>query len=282
MPRRSVPEKAVVRYEAPALEKGLDIVELLAERPDGLSQIEIARALDRTVGEIFRMLMALVRRGYIAIQPASDRYILTLKLFELAHKNAPLDRLPKEAVPFMHALAAEIGQSCHLAVVEDGHGVVIAQADSPGPIGFAVRVGTVINLLTSASGRVLLAFSPPERRERLTEAARSAPGFAARHAAGVPHLARIRGRGFEEMESARIRGIHDISFPILDHQGAAIAALTVPFIERVDDPGKGAMDAARATIGRIAGELTAALGGRAANAAAPPLTPRAAAKRKAT
>ena len=72
------------RYRAPALDKGLDILELLAAEEEGLSQAEIAKALGRTPNEHYRMLERLVRRGYV-FRNASDRYELTLKLFGLAH-----------------------------------------------------------------------------------------------------------------------------------------------------------------------------------------------------
>ena len=59
------------RYRAPALDKGLDILELLAGEEEGLSQAEIAKALGRTPNEQYRMLERLVRRGYVA-RNASD------------------------------------------------------------------------------------------------------------------------------------------------------------------------------------------------------------------
>ena len=73
------------RYAAPALEKGLDVIELLARETDGLTLNEVARLLDRTSSELFRMVNALCRRGYIGQH--DDRYVLTLKLFELARCN---------------------------------------------------------------------------------------------------------------------------------------------------------------------------------------------------
>jgi len=63
------------RYSAPALEKGLDVIELLAAEQHGLSLQEIARALERTATEIFRMLDVLVRRGYLA-RRADGTYLL--------------------------------------------------------------------------------------------------------------------------------------------------------------------------------------------------------------
>lgn len=219
------------RYPVPALEKGLDILELLSQHAGGLTQAEIAKTLGRSVGEIFRMLNCLVQRHYVAIRRPGDQYVLTLKMFELSHAHPPMRRLLTAALPVMHELSARIHQSCHLAVVEQTRGVILAQVDAPGEMGFAVRAGTPVNLLTTASGRVLLAFMPPEERQRLAtlleEAERDQPQALSR----VEHA---RQRGFEEMESTRIRGVHDFSFPVLDHRGHAVAAMTVPHIERVD------------------------------------------------
>ncbi|MEK6211749.1 MAG: helix-turn-helix domain-containing protein [Pseudomonadota bacterium] len=86
------------RYSAPALEKGLDMLELLAAEPQGRNLQEIARRLERTPNELFRMLDVLVRRGYLARQPDSA-YVLTLRLFELAHRHPGVDRLLDCAMP---------------------------------------------------------------------------------------------------------------------------------------------------------------------------------------
>jgi DNA-binding IclR family transcriptional regulator len=247
------------RYSAPALEKGLDILELLAERPDGLSQSEIARALERSVGEIFRMLAGLVDRGYLAIQRPSDRYVLTLKLFQLAHRHAPLQHLIADALPQMRELAVRVHQSCHLTVVESGHGVVVAQTNAPGEIGFAVRVGSVVDLVSTASGRVLLAFQPPAERERILS---HEPGSRERRASLTKceeTLEAVRARGYEDMESTRIRGVHDLSFPVLDPRGCAVAAMTMPFIERLDVQDV-SLAAAREALCKAARRLSASLG----------------------
>lgn len=271
MPDRTAPSASPSRYRAPALEKGLDILELLANRPDGLSQSEIARQLNRSVGEIFRMLNCLVERGYVSIQRPSDRYVLTLKLFELAHRHPPMDRLLAEALPLMKELVQQVHQSCHLTVIEAGHGVVVAQVDSPGHIGFSVRVGSVMPLLSTASGRVLLAFQSVDDRERVL--ARESPGGKIPPSA-LALLESIRARGFEEMDSTRTRGVHDISYPVLDHKGCAAAAMTMPCIERLDVPELSASSAVRSALARATSRLSLAIGGKLpasepANARAP-------------
>jgi len=256
------------RYRAPALEKGLDILELLADRPEGLSQSEVARGLGRTVGEIFRMLNCLVERGYLSIQRPSDRYILTLKLFELAHRHTPIDRLLSNAGPLMRELAHQVHQSCHLALIEGGHAVVVAQTDSPGHIGFAVRVGSVIGLTGTASGRVLLAFQTPEDRARILSKA----SLADQETAATPEFTRaleaLRARGYEQMESTRIRGVRDVSAPVFDHRGSAAAAMTVPFIERLDAPDDSSLELTHQALSHTSARLSASLGGRSPAAGA--------------
>src|SRR5215469_15041384 len=134
------PRQHAARYAAPALAKGLDILELFASEATGLTTSEVARGLGRTVGEIFRMLVCLEARGYISQTPKDERFELTLKLFELSHRHPPLRRLVAEARPLMEAVARKTGQSCHLAMLSDGDVIVVAQVDAPGTAGFAVKL----------------------------------------------------------------------------------------------------------------------------------------------
>ena len=154
------------RYAAPALEKGLDILELFASESAGLTGSDVARRLGRSVGEIFRMLVCLERRGYICETDSDDRFELTLKLFELAHRHHPLDRLVAHARPLLQEVANHTGQSCHLAMLSDAAIIVVAQVDAPGSMGFSLRLGAQIDLFDTASGHVILAFQSPAARQR--------------------------------------------------------------------------------------------------------------------
>jgi DNA-binding IclR family transcriptional regulator len=79
---RRKPLERNTRYSAPALEKGLDVIEALAAEPHRLTLQEIANRLDRSPNELFRMLDVLVQRGYLT-READSTYLLTLRLFEL-------------------------------------------------------------------------------------------------------------------------------------------------------------------------------------------------------
>jgi len=231
---RGLEKSRRARYAAPALEKGLDVLELLATASDALTHSEIAILLGRSVTEIFRMLVCLEERGYISRMGPDERYQLTLKLFEIVHRYRPLQRLINQARPLVQRVASETGQSCHLAMLNSAEVVVVAQADAPGNMGFSVRPGANIDLLNTASGHVILAFQTDEIRSRAlgTWCRRSGNTIPA---SLYRHLQQIRRRGYEELASYQVHGIVNISYPVLNQHGEAVAAMTIPFLARIGD-----------------------------------------------
>jgi DNA-binding IclR family transcriptional regulator len=251
-----------VRYAAPALEKGLDILELLASVSEALTHSEIAGRLNRTINEVFRMLVCLEERGYISRTGRDERYQLTLKLFELIHHHHPLQRLITQARPLVHRVASDTGQSCHLAMLNHAEVVIVTQFDAPGNMGFSVRLGANVDLLNTASGHVILAFQNDEVRSRALGAWRL------RTKKAIPsglfrHLNQIRRRGYEELASYLVHGVVNISYPILNQHGEAIAAMTVPFLARIGDSvGPAQVKQALSLASR---GLSLAIGGRSRN-----------------
>ena len=245
-------------YATPALEKGLDVLEMLARQPEGLTKSQIARELNRTVSEIFRMLLCLERRGYIA-QVAEERYSLTLKLFQLVQEHPPTERLIADALPVMHRLAHDTMQSCHLGVLEADRVVILAQVDTPSNVGFYVKLGSTVDLMEAASGYVILAHrDPAQRQTALAEWMRRTGRKKPRDLDA--HLSRIHAAGFEKRASYLVKGIVNISFPILDERGSALGALTVPYIQYTGS--RRNENYVVEALRKAATEITAAIGGK--------------------
>jgi DNA-binding IclR family transcriptional regulator len=230
MGETQTPADRATGYSAPALEKGLDILELLAGEEEPLSQSQIALRLDRSISEIFRMLAALERRGYVRRCGIDGGYVLTLKLYELSSRHPALDRILSAARSEMRALAEQAGQSCHLSVL-DGDGIlVVERAEAPTSRTFSVKTGTSFSMTETASGRVLLTFQPAAERAafiaRIPAGSASGPGGDSLES----RLNAIADRGYEESVSDAVQGVVDLSCPILGHSGTALAALTIPFL----------------------------------------------------
>ncbi len=246
-------------YSAPALEKGLDIVEALAKEPKGLTSADVSERLGRPMGQLFRMLVVLQQRGYVAYQADSERYELTLKLFEIAHGLGPVRRLNLVAAPLMKQLSQDIGQSCHLVIYYAGKGHVVVQQDAPSARVLSVRLGAEAPLYDSCSGHILLAFADDTDREEMLQAIPSAHRQPS-NLALKRIVERIRRDGFECNPSAQIHGVQDIGYPVFDHAGRIAAALVVPFLAFLDGSHPVKIDAAQKAIKKTAQEITAGLG----------------------
>lgn len=248
------------RYRAPALDKGLDILELLAGIEGGMTQAEISKALGRTPNEFYRMLDRLVRRGYVS-RSDGDRFELTLKLFGLAHLHAPIRRLVALAAPMMRDLAQRSLQANHLAIYDKSGVTVIAQVDSPGYWGLSIRVGARISLFNTGSGHVLLAFRSAEERSMMIAEHEFRPDDADHPEDLGQRLEQIRARGYEIMPSLQTSGVYNLSAPILAADGHAIAALTIPYMAPVNRPKAPDMPATIALVAATANRISAMVGG---------------------
>lgn len=125
---------------------------------------------------------------------------------------------------------------------------------------------TELDVLVSSSGRVLLAFQDRETRVlRIEESLQRRPEYADPQIHATLDL--VRTRGFESSPSVQVRGLYAVSYPILDSQGRALAALTVPYAERIDLTHRTPVHAVEEILGAATRALISRLGN--ANQAGP-------------
>ena len=70
-------------------------------------------------------------------------------------------------------------------------------------------------------------------------------------------LLRRHAMGNDEAHLAQIEGIKNISFPVLDHSGHAFAAVTVPFLRRLDQENDRGIEQTREALKKVALKLSA-------------------------
>jgi len=248
---------AKLSYSAPALEKGIEIVELLASVSGGLTVSDIAARLDRSMSEVFRIILVMAEHGLLRKDPETDLYTVTYKLLELALRATPAKSLSVVAVPIMEELAIATNQSVHMVVHAGGHGLIVQRQENVHLHGgFAVRAGATVDLVKSCSGHVLLAFAAPHFLEHTLK---QAPLPWSRTKLDRT-LATVRRRGYEMQPSLRTAGVTDISFPVYGFDGNLAAALTVPYLTRIDDSAPTTLQQTRVLLGRAAWRISSALG----------------------
>lgn len=243
-------------YSAPALTKGLEVLELLAKAQAPLTMTEIGDGLGRSRSEIFRMLVALQERGYLERNPETDAFSLTDRLFRLGLRTPRAQDLMTAAMPEMTAIAAEVEQSPHLVVINREETVVTAAVPGGADMAFTLRLGYGRLITDATSGQVILAFQEPAVAARIIDAcAVRAP---VDRAGLARQLALIRARGHELHDSRDFVGITDICCPILGEGGHAIAAMIIAYVNRHtrESRHEAALVALKAACARIGARLS--------------------------
>jgi DNA-binding IclR family transcriptional regulator len=247
------------KYAVPALEKGLDILEHLADQAVPMTQSQLARAINRQPGELFRMLACLEGRDYVRRDITSGGYSLTLKLFQLARIHSPYEALVAAARPFMRALADEVRESCHLTVLQSDQVLVLAQEESPNPFRLSVEVGSSHLPLRTNSGRLLLAALTPAERDAMLERLPDWQSMDDKaRKAKLKRIGEVKAQGHARSIGERFLGGADIGV-LIGSPGAPLnAALTIATL--IDANGEAPLERLLEPLSRTAAAITRAAG----------------------
>lgn len=200
----------------------LTLMELLAASPRPRGVSEIARELGVSKARAHRHLRALIGRGYVRQDPASERYEIAVKLMVLG--EAVRDRFDVLTAmrPAMGALREATGQAVTASALAEGAVVVLEMLPGRNPIEFGVRPGTVLDTHATAHGHIALAFGPPALLAKAvagplkawTSATLTDPN------ALVAAVEAARLQGWASAPDQMMTGVGALAAPVFDHAGA--------------------------------------------------------------
>lgn len=223
------------KYYVPALERSLDIIELLARETLPLSITRISESLDIESSKLYRILSSLVRRGYLAKDANNSSYSLSLKLFSLAHSTDAYKALLRAAEEPMLTLAAGLACSCHLSVIEAGEMVVLHWEAGSGQVAIYSKIGGRRPLCrTSTAIAILAQYDSTESERILQEDTYLATRSAARNEQFRRRISECRDGTVPDIDGTYVLRVHegvtDFVAPIRVYP-RFFAALTVPFLD---------------------------------------------------
>ena len=210
--------------------RSLDVFELLAQFPKGLTQAQIASTLDIPKGSLHDLIQVLLARGYIEESPMGRCYTLGSRLFEVGSAYpTQMDLLPA-ASPVLETINALTGESVDLCVRAGADMISIYQKRASFALRYDSALGERLPGHASAVGKAILAHvSPSELRQLLpsprlrafTERTLTSRGEFEAHLSGVRRLG--VAYNLEEM----FTGTCAAASAIVDAHGVAKAALSV-------------------------------------------------------
>lgn len=208
--------------------KGSRLLDLYTTERRELSLNEFARETGFNKTTTYRLLQTLVAVGWL-VRSSSGGYRLGTRLLVLgAIARADLD-LRREALPLMHRLADELGDTAFLMVPGPQGAVIIETVVGANPVQVAgLTPGSVLPYHVAAGPVALAAFCPEveaavldQPHEKFTEhTATSARDLRRR-------LEDTRAQGYALSLEDYVEGVAAVGAPVLGAEGVAVAALSV-------------------------------------------------------
>jgi IclR family KDG regulon transcriptional repressor len=214
-----------------AVLKVFAILQALAERNEtGISELSVRLAMPKAT--VYRFLQTMKTLGFVRQESDSERYGLTMRMFELGAKALRYPDIVELAKPHMQQLADATGETVHLGMLIDSEIIYVHKVDSRHMLGMYSRVGRRAPVHCTAIGKVLMAWEDEPRRaqvlagcdfKRYREKTITSPGeFAA-------ELQRTRSQGYGQDREEFDDHIRCTAIPIFDRHNHVAAGLSVSF-----------------------------------------------------
>jgi DNA-binding IclR family transcriptional regulator len=221
---------AVRTQTAPALNRALSLLEIIACSRGGLTLPDIADQAKLPKSSAHYLLVTLERRGYLQRCPRNGRYLFGNKLFSLAHSSLSLLSVGQQMNPFLSALNLRTGLTVHLAVRDQDWALIIAKRESRRAAPFSTCVGKQMDLHCTAVGKALIANLPAMEVDAIIQA----HGLSrhnentivnARHL--HQHLSEVAMRGYAFDDEEDELGVRCVGLPIFTPDRRVIASISV-------------------------------------------------------
>ena len=215
----------------PAVERALNIIEFIGFKKNNATVKDISDGLNIPMASAARIVKVLTLRGYLAeLKGASSTFSLSLKILHLSQAVVRNTELVSLARKHMCVLSEETNQTSQLAILQQGSVIYIEQVLPPKSVSIIAPLHTPIALNTSASGKVLCAWSSKEQQRLIIEAAelvKASEHSIVNKKLFYKELERVRAEGYGMDNEEFAVGIGCIAAPIFDYTGEIIAAVGI-------------------------------------------------------
>jgi DNA-binding IclR family transcriptional regulator len=214
----------------PALEKGMSLLEMLAESKRGLTLSELVRKTKLPKSTIHCLVLTLERQGYLRQCPRTHRFLFSIKLINLANRASTQVEIRQTATRHLYDLMLETNLTVHLAVMEQDQVVLIQKVEPPGVLKVANWIGRRMDIHCTGLGKAFIAHLDDTELDRLMKECqlpKHNENTIISPRALRSHLAEIRKLKYSLDDEEDELGLRCVGAPIFDHAGKVLAAVSI-------------------------------------------------------
>lgn len=216
--------------EAVSLQRGLAVLKMLADRPEGATLRQITESLELPGASVLRIARTLVTLGYLSREKGTKKFFLTNSFLMLGQPRTPSRGLGECAINAMREIREAVGETTQLCCVVGTEMVILDQLLSIHPFKYSADLGARCPCFSCAPGKAIVAYLPSEERASLVNQIkfkRFTPNTITTKNAFRQELETIRQQGYAVDRAEGMEGIHCIAAPIFDRHQFPVAAITI-------------------------------------------------------
>jgi IclR family KDG regulon transcriptional repressor len=181
---------------------------------------------------VYRFLVSLTDLGFVYQDPQTEKYGLTLKLFEIGMSVLERLELWREAEPIVEEIARVTGETVHLATLDEDELVYLGKVESTRTLRVSMmsRVGRSAPAYCTGVGKTLLAYLPRKRLDRILKKekpVRYTDKTIVRRAHLERELSSIRKKGYAIDNEEHEIGVRCVAAPVRNNNSAVCGAVSV-------------------------------------------------------
>lgn len=227
-PLHALPAGATPRGMVQSVERAFALLNALGQagRPLTVRELSAHVALPRPT--VYRLLQTLNDHG--AVVAASGGFGIGPRILWLAAQRLEQTELRTAGRSFLLDLRDQTGETVHMGVLEQGQVVYVDKVESPGPMRMASAIGKIMPAHSTALGKAMLAWLPPEEVRQILERhgmPRRTPRTITDARRLFAELAAIRTRGYAVDNVENEEGIRCAGAAIMDHRGKMAGAISL-------------------------------------------------------
>lgn len=214
-----------------SLANGLKVLNIFAAGAYTLTIQETAERLSVTRAAARRLVLTLEKLGYL--QQIGRQFSLTPKVLDLGYAYFSSLGLHDLMRPIMQEIAAEIGETCSLGVLDGQDIVFVAREETGRLLKLDLTVGSRLPAYAHSMGQVLLAALDKDGLDHYFQQTALKPltpyTFTSK-AALKDHLKKVRELGYSISVSELVEGFAGVSIPVATASGQVLAGLSVSMV----------------------------------------------------
>lgn len=218
------------KYNIPILAKGMELIELIAQHPRGLTIQEIVNLMGHSKTSIYRIICSLEEMGYLRKDLQTGSFALTRKMFKIGLSTLGMTTIIEHSYEPMRRLRDKLRETVVLGTLMGTKIVILEQVIGSHHFSFILKPGMGVCLHASAPGKAFLAnIDDWERDEILSKI--EFPRFTNRTITNIPdfllELDRVKLCGYGLDMGEELSGVRCIGAPVFNLAGKIAASIWI-------------------------------------------------------